>query len=158
MTNIKVELAKKIVDDLDLYAEFIMHEKTGRTTVEAEKALGVSADHILKTLILYASKENKFIGAIILGTDKIDTKKIAKIAKVKKLRFANNDQISNITGFDIGGVPPFAVKNCNDYYIDADVLKKDFVIGAGGDEHFGMKFSPKDLADKIKIKVDKISI
>lgn len=152
MNKINIQRAEKLAKDLEIKAEFILHEKTGKTTEDAEEALGVSPDNILKTLILYASKEKKYIGAIILGSDRLDMKKLAKISEVKKLRFANNDQIQKLTGFAIGGVPPTAIKFCSAMFIDNKVYEKKFVVGAGGDEFCGMKFAPKHFSERLNLK------
>jgi Cys-tRNA(Pro) deacylase len=158
MGNIRIEKAKTMAYQVGLKSDFIMHEKSGKTTEDAVSALGVAADNIIKTLILFASKENKYVGTIILGTDKVDQKKVAKLSKVKKLRFSSPDQIEKLTGFVIGGVPPLAIKFCDECYIDNKVLEKEFVIGAGGDEHCGIKFSPTEFKEKVKIAVSSISL
>lgn len=157
MENSQIEKAKNMVKEIDLDAEFIMHEKSGKTTEEAAVALGVTSDNILKTLILYASNEDKYIGTIILGNNRLDFDKVAELSNVKIVRFAQPDQIEKLTGFKIGGVPPIAVKLCNESFIDEKVVRKSFVIGAGGDEHFGLKFNPSELQEKLNLKVSNIS-
>lgn len=152
MNKHNVERAKKMANDFSLDAEFIIHDETGKTTEDAEKALGISSENILKTLILYASKKDKYVGVIILGSDRLNIKKIAKISNSKKLRFASNEQIEKLTGFSIGGVPPLAINFCSQKYIDNKVCGKEFVIGAGGDEFCGMKFVPKQFLEKIQIE------
>ena len=147
-----IERAKKMAREINLDAEFIIHDETGKTTEDAEKALGISSENILKTLILYASKEEKYVGVIILGSDRLNIKHVAKISNSKKLRFATNEQIEKLTGFSIGGVPPIAINFCSQKYIDNKVCEKEFVIGAGGDEFCGMKIVPKQLIEKISIE------
>lgn len=158
MDKLKINKARQLAKEINLASEFISHEKSGKTTEQAEIALGVGSDSILKTLILYASKEDFFYGAIILGNSKLNIKKLAKLVQVKKLRFANNDQIFNLTGFNIGGVPPLAIKYCKNSFLDKNVLEKQFVIGAGGDEYCGLKFSPKEFVEKTSIVVEELTL
>ena len=62
-----IEKAKELAKEYKLKAEFIIHKESGKTTQQAEDALGVDSSNILKTLILYASKEELFFGAINIG-------------------------------------------------------------------------------------------
>ena len=60
---------------------------SGRTTGNAEKALGVPRKYILKSLLL-KSKHNKYIAAIITGDKRLDLKKLEKISGLKKLKIS----------------------------------------------------------------------
>jgi Cys-tRNA(Pro) deacylase len=157
MTKIKIEKAKEMAAAVGLSAEFIEHEQSGKTTDDAVAALGIPASSILKTLILHSSGDEVFFGVIILGDDRLDFKKVAKLASVKKLRLASPEQIEKLTGFQLGGVPPLAVTFCTKGFIDEKVLQKDVVVGAGGDEHCGMRFVPRDLTRAIDIEVASIA-
>lgn len=148
--------AKSLVEKININAKFIPHDQSGKSTDNAVSALGVSADTIIKTLILYDSKKLLYIGVIILGTDTLDTKKITILSDSKKLSFANEFQIRELTGFKIGGVPPMAVMFCSKAFIDLNVISKDRVIGAGGSEFCGLEFSPKEFITKLSIVVDNV--
>jgi prolyl-tRNA editing enzyme YbaK/EbsC (Cys-tRNA(Pro) deacylase) len=149
----EVEQAKALAHKFDLTADFIAHQESGKTTADAERALGCDASQIIKTLILRASRENQWIGVVILGSDRLDTKAVASAAKMKKLRFADPEEVSKLTGYCIGGVPPMAVSFCNQSFVDRRVITKDFVIGAGGNEFHGMKFSPAEFTSKLNVTI-----
>ena len=148
MVNEKIAVAQRQAQDIALSIEIIYHEKSGKSTDQAVEALGATANMVIKSLVLYASKEDVFVGFIILGTNQLDIKKACRAAGVKKLRFASPEQIGALTGFDIGGVPPTALQRCSALFLDSKVIEQKFVIGAGGDEHCGMKFSPKQFLEK----------
>ena len=154
----QISKAKQLVQDINLDAEFIYHEKSGKTTEDAEIALGIDSSNIIKTLILYDSKNLMYVGAIILGDCKLDVKKLIAISGAKKLSFASDTQISELTGFQIGGVPPLAIRDCGKRYIDNRVLKREFVIGAGGNEFCGLKFSPKEFISKCDIEIGDVAV
>ena len=67
------------------------------------------------------------------------------------------EQVEKLTGFQLGGVPPLAVASCTKAFMDEKVVKKDLVVGAGGDEHCGMRFAPQDLLSVLAIDVVTIS-
>jgi len=152
-----IERTKQLALHVGLSAEFIHHQQSGKTTEDAVVALGIDAGSIIKTLILHASKEDLFIAAVILGSDRLSCHMLASLAGVKSLRFASPEQIEKLTGFELGGVPPLAVKYCNRAFVDSLVVRKDSVVGAGGDDHCGMKFSPEDLLTRLPITVANIS-
>lgn len=157
MNKTGIERAKELADEYGIDAEFIVHEQTGRTTEDAGKALGISVNDILKTLILYDSRNDRYIGVIILGSDRLDFKKLARISDSRKLRFASDEQIEKLTSFAIGGIPPIGIKFCSNSYMDRNVYEKAFVIGAGGDEFCGMQFNPKQLLDKLDVELVEVT-
>lgn len=157
MSKESVDRARLMAQRAGLVVDFLPHSQSGKTTEKAALALGTDAANILKTLILYESEEGIFVAGIILGTNRLALKKLALLSGTKKLRFASPEQILALTGFEIGGVPPLAVSCCSRAFIDQKVLEKDFAIGAGGDDHCGMRFSPKEFAQKMRIVVADIS-
>lgn len=157
MSTQSIERARSMAQETGLAADFLFHAQSGKTTDNAVQALGIDAANILKTLILHANREGIFVAGIILGTDRLDQKKLASLSGVKKLHFASPEQIRTLTGFEIGGVPPLAVSFCSRAFIDQKVLERDFVIGAGGDDHCGMRFCPKEFVRKVHIDIGDIS-
>ncbi|MBV6419572.1 MAG: Proline--tRNA ligase [Ignavibacteriaceae bacterium] len=144
---------KEWVNKNQLVCEFIYHERSGKSTSDAVNALGIDRDMILKTLILYAKKEKIYIGTIIPGNERLNMDKVKTLTLVKNLRFAKNVEIERVTGFSIGGIPPFSVLQCTYSFIDSNVIKKNFVVGAGGSEYCGIKFNPLEFQKIIKISV-----
>ncbi len=141
---------KQILESLDINYELIEHDQNGKTTAEAMVALGITADYILKSL-LFKSKQEKYVCVIVLGDMSVDTKKVEQYFKDQniqgytKLRMARKEEVKNILGYEIGGVPPFAGYKICPVLFDPALLKKTFVIGAGGTAYKGLKFNPKDL-------------
>jgi prolyl-tRNA editing enzyme YbaK/EbsC (Cys-tRNA(Pro) deacylase) len=143
---------KKMAKSLGIKYEFIPHQQAGHTTADAESALQESPDHILKTLIFVNQKTGESVGVILRGDQRLDTQALKKFTGFKNLRFASTDEIKATTGFPKGGVPPMAVQNCDVSVISTDVLTMDYVIGAGGHAHCGIKLVPSELKKIPNIK------
>jgi len=150
-----VELTRKIMEELGFRGEIIPHKDSGRTSEDAAKALGVPINRIIKSL-LFRSKDGRFVGAILLGTSKVDVRKLEKLSGMKKLRLARKEEILAVTGFKAGGVPPIAFKGKFQVFVDEEVFSMDWVIGAGGTEYSGLKFNPIELL-KIGYKRENIA-
>ena len=137
----KLRKMKKLLEELGIRGEIIYHEISGKRTEDAEKALKVSREYILKSL-LFKSK-NKYVAAIVTGNKRVNVRKLEKLSGLKKLRLATPEEIRVFTGFEAGGVPPFVFYKLCPTYVDKEVMEREYVIGAAGSEYCGIKFSPE---------------
>ncbi len=146
-----VERVRNLMDDLGVQGEIIRHEESGSSTEGAAEALEVARTKILKTL-LWVSESEDYIGTVITGDREVDIGKLKNKADVDNLSLADRDKVKEITGFEVGGVPPFALVDRCPVYVDEGVFEQDFVVGAAGSEYAGVKFDPKELK-KLDIEV-----
>lgn len=139
---------ENIASELKLNCEFFYHKETGKTTSDAEKACNLKTNQIIKCLLLKSKEE--YLGVILRGSDRLDLKEIERQFNYKKLRMATSDEVYKMLGYNIGGVPitSFYEKNIL-AKVDNTLLEEELVVGAGGDEHYGMKFNPKEVITKL---------
>lgn len=135
--------AELIISRFGIQGEIIFHEKSGKTTEQAEEALGIHRSHILKCL-LFKSKKS-YLAVIITGDKRVDFKKLKHLSKSKSLRLATPNEVKELTRYKVGSVPPFVVFDICQTFVDLNVMKKSFVIGAAGSEYAGIKFNPEEL-------------
>jgi prolyl-tRNA editing enzyme YbaK/EbsC (Cys-tRNA(Pro) deacylase) len=139
--------AREIAESYGFLCDVFYHEHTGRTTEDAEHALGIGAEGIIKSLLL-VSKKGEYVAAIVRGSDRLDFKRLEQLCGYKKLRMAKPDDISRVLGFEIGGIPPVVFREKGILtYVDTGVVGMDEVVGAGGSPHHGMRFNPRQLVD-----------
>lgn len=156
--NEKITYVRELAQKLNFECDIFYHEVTGRTTEDAEKALGLDSKYIIKCLLL-KSKKDEYVGAIIRGSDRLDFKTLEAISGYKGLRLAKEEDIKKELGFEIGGVPAviFSEKGiCT--FVDPKVLSLDYVVGSGGTPFHGMKFKPSQLTEKLKYHPHQIAI
>ena len=103
--------------------------------------------------MLLKNDKSEYLGVVIDGDQRIDFDKVRECArtggkfKSNKFSFARPDEIKVALGFDIGGVPPFAFYMSGiAAFVDSGVMRKDHVVGAGGNEFSGIRFSPKEFS------------
>ena len=154
----KVKETRNLNERLGFEADIFYHEESGKTTEDAERALGIESRLIIKCLLL-KSKKGDYLGAIVRGSDRVNFKELESLSGYKGLRLAHEIDVKERLGFEIGGVPAviFNEKGIRTY-VDNKVLELEYVVGAGGDEHYGMKFAPRQLTEKLDYIPSNISI
>lgn len=152
--EIRVKKVKRLMMELQVEGEFVHHALSGRTTEGAERALGVSRGKILKCLLFRSG--DRFVAAIVTGERRVDVRKLERVSGFRQLRLARAKEVKQFTGFDVGGIPPFVFHGLCPVFVDTNVMKQEFVVGAAGTEYAGVKFSPKEL-EKIGYLVNDIT-
>jgi prolyl-tRNA editing enzyme YbaK/EbsC (Cys-tRNA(Pro) deacylase) len=116
--------------------EILKLEVPVRTVKEAARAVGVSEDKVVKTIVVNCGGE--FRAYILRGNKRLDLKSLG-------CRLATPEEVLTVTGYPIGGVPP--VLNIP-VFIDEELLNEDYVYGGGGDDHSLLRFKPRVLVEK----------
>jgi Cys-tRNA(Pro) deacylase len=82
--------------------------------------------------ILFQVRDGEFVMVLMAGRDQIDWKKLRQIVKRSRVRMATEEEVLEVTGYRVGTVSPFGVKNQVRTMIDASVLREDEIsIGSG---------------------------
>jgi prolyl-tRNA editing enzyme YbaK/EbsC (Cys-tRNA(Pro) deacylase) len=110
--------------------------KFEESVITSERAASQTNGAIIKSILLIC--DNNPLLCILLGKDKIDFEKIKKELNCKEVRLAKAKEVKEITGYDIGAVPPIAHKQKIRTIVDRKVseLKDDEVIYCGGGSHY----------------------
>lgn len=115
------------------------------TVAAAAAALGVSTDEIIKTLIFFV--RSKPYAVITNGLASVPTKPLADYFGVGKrqIKLARATQVVEITGYPVGGVPPFGHRSTLPMLLDRSVLTYETIYGGGGDDRTMMRIGTKEL-------------
>jgi prolyl-tRNA editing enzyme YbaK/EbsC (Cys-tRNA(Pro) deacylase) len=112
-----------------------------RTVDDAARALGVSRDVIVKTLVVTC--RDATLAIIVPGDRRLDMSKLRSVAR--DCRLAKPYEVKALTGYPVGGVPPVALPSDVKVILDRSLLDRDVVYGGGGDENVLLEFSPRAL-------------
>jgi prolyl-tRNA editing enzyme YbaK/EbsC (Cys-tRNA(Pro) deacylase) len=115
-----------------------------RTAADAAAALGVDLGRIAKSLIFYSVTTNNPILIIASGANRVDKEKVGKYLGFK-IKTAGPDYVLEITGYSVGGVPPFNHKKPIRTLIDKDLLHYDEIWAAAGTPDSLFPISPQKL-------------
>lgn len=139
------------MNDKDLQSYIISHNidaeiltMVGRvhSVDAASKELGIPPERIIKTVVFVV--DDKVILAIVNGTDRASSKRLSAAIGITPPRLASPEEALNLTGFEVGGTPPIAIKNA-DVLIDPRVMELSEVIGGGGTDHHLLRIRPEEI-------------
>jgi Cys-tRNA(Pro) deacylase len=142
---------------LGVLGEIIKTNESARTAQEAADALGVSVGQIVKSLVFKANETAVMV--IASGSNRIDTKKVAKALNLEKVDKADADLVRAATGYAIGGVPPFGLASQMKVLIDPDLAQYEVVWAAAGHPYYVFPTNYQELIElskglTIDIKLD----
>jgi prolyl-tRNA editing enzyme YbaK/EbsC (Cys-tRNA(Pro) deacylase) len=113
-----------------------------RTAEDAANALGTTVGQIVKSLVFLAG--DRPILVLVSGVNRADTAKLQALVDAEITR-ANADDVRRITGYAIGGVPPFGHLTFLTTYLDRDLLQYEEVWAAAGTPNAVFAITPHDL-------------
>lgn len=105
-------------------------DESTHTAQEAADAIGCQLSQIAKS-ILFRAASGKPVMIIASGTNRVDEKKV-KTLLGEKIERASPDFVKEMTGFEVGGVPPVAHATPCVIYLDEDLKAFATVWAAGG--------------------------
>lgn len=101
-----------------------------RTAEDAARAVGCDVAQIVKSLVFMAGDDP--VLALISGANRVDVARLAAALGVPSVRRATADEARAVTGFAIGGVPPFGHATPVSVVMDVDLHEHDVVWAAAG--------------------------
>jgi Cys-tRNA(Pro) deacylase len=116
-----------------------------RTAVEAAEAIGVHVGQIVKSLVF--TVDDRPVLALVGGDRQLDEKKLAAAAGGTVTRRPDADLVRAVTGFPVGGVPPFGHSRAFPVFVDLGLLDHDEVWAAAGTPHVNFPVHPRQLAE-----------
>ena len=82
--------------------------------------------------ILFQVRPEEFVLVLMAGPEQIDWRKLRQLVKRSRVRMATEEEVLEVTGYKVGTVSPFGLKNQIRVMIDASVLKEEEIsIGSG---------------------------
>jgi prolyl-tRNA editing enzyme YbaK/EbsC (Cys-tRNA(Pro) deacylase) len=112
-----------------------------RTVAEAAEAVGAGEAQIAKSIVFVADGDPVIV--VASGEHRIDTEKLAVLLDVAEVRQAGPDEVRSVTGFPVGGVPPFA--HGLPVVLDEALLRHPRVWAAAGDCNSLFAVDPREL-------------
>lgn len=123
----------------------IVLEEDTSTAFLAAQALGTEVGQIAKS-ILFKINETDYFMVVAAGDIRIDNKALKNLVGARA-RMANAEEVLKITGFNIGGVCPFAMNVEVPVYLDESLLRYDVVYAAAGTGNTALPISYQQLLD-----------
>jgi len=139
-----IQRVKDYLAQLSFKLEVIEFQEDTHTSELAAKALGVEAAQIAKSLLFVGKEEGQAALVVTCGDMKVDQKKL-KQELGYKTKFANPEQVMEITGFPPGGVCPFALRKPITIFLDTSMQRFPIVYAAAGTPHSAVPVTVEQL-------------
>jgi prolyl-tRNA editing enzyme YbaK/EbsC (Cys-tRNA(Pro) deacylase) len=129
--------------ELGLAIEPVRFPDGAKTAADAAAAIGVEIGQIVKSLIF--AVDGDVVLAYVSGANRLDESKLAAAAGGSRCGRVDADTVRAVTGYPIGGVPPFGHATPLPVFIDPDLLTHDEVWAAAGTWHDVFPIAPRQL-------------
>lgn len=144
MSSSSVERVQDALRERGLQAEVLELSSSTRTAVDAAATLGCDVAQIAKSLV-FVSADGRHVLVIASGINRVDEKKLAALLG-QPLKRASADQVREMSGFAIGGVPPLAHKQePAAVFVDEDLLTHDVIWAAAGSPNAVVRLTGEEL-------------
>ena len=122
-------------------------ERSTHTAAEAAAAVGAEVGQIVKSLIFVADGANGSRPCLVLasGANTVDTALLANALTEPSIRRATADEARALTGFSIGGIPPFGHTTQIRTLMDPDLGRFEVVWAAAGTANAVFPVAPATL-------------
>ena len=114
-----------------------------RTAEDAARQIGTHVERIVKSLVFVDGAAA--VVALCSGATRVDELKLAAALGLSSLRRATAAEAKELTGYAIGGVPPFAHASACRVVCDRTLLAFDQVWAAAGLPDAVFPIAPADL-------------
>ena len=119
------------LDDLGIPHRVFFHEGIVTSFEQAARERGQHESQVVRS-ILFQIRSGEFLMVLVAGPAQIDWKKLRQLVGRSRVRMATEDEVLELTGYRVGTVSPFGLKNQVKVLIDTSVLKEEEVsIGSG---------------------------
>jgi Cys-tRNA(Pro) deacylase len=116
-----------------------------RTAAEAAAAIGVELGQIVKSLVF--TVDDRPVLALVSGDRQLDEAKLAGLAGGTAAARPDADRVRAVTGFPVGGVPPFGHASALPVFVDDGLLRFHEVWAAAGTPHVNFAVDPQRLVE-----------
>ena len=139
----KIEKVRTYLESKNPHLKIIVLEEDTSTSFLAAQALGTEVGQIAKS-ILFKTKDDDFLMIVSAGDVKIDNKAVRQLIG-SRVRMANAEEVEQITGFSIGGVCPFALRQDVPIFLDESLKRFEVVYAAAGTSNTALPISFAEL-------------
>ena len=122
-------------------------ERSTHTAAEAAAAVGAEVGQIVKSLVFVAEGTNGIRPCLVLasGANTVDITLLANALTEPTIRRATADEARELTGFTIGGIPPFGHPAPLRTVMDPDLGRFEIVWAAAGTANAVFAVTPATL-------------
>jgi Cys-tRNA(Pro) deacylase len=120
------------------------HEKSVESLEQAAADRDQKPEQIVRS-ILFQIRPGEFVMVLAAGPAQVDWKTLRQFVGRSRIRMATEEEVLEVTGYRVGTVSPFGLKNPVRVLIDASVLKEEEISTGSGVRNVAILLKSADL-------------
>lgn len=145
------------IQENDCWYETFEHEPVLTSEEAAKTRPEYTLSQGAKAMIVRIKKsesDKKFVMLVLPGDTRFDSNKVKSIFDVRDIRFATENEISDITdGVQIGGIPPFGNLFGIEVVADPKLFENEKIVFNAGDRRFSIAMKSEDYKNIVNPQV-----
>jgi Cys-tRNA(Pro) deacylase len=127
------------------------------TVNDVVRLAGVKTQEICKTILLIGKKSKRPVIVIVPGDKRVNIASVELIVN-EKLRLARKDEIKQITGYELGALPPYGHKKKIRTIVDKLLIMQPKINFSAGIHNLGVEINSRDFSRVVDFEIGDISI
>ena len=140
--------ASVALEALGIPHRLFIHEGSVTSFEQAASDRGQRESQVVRS-ILFQIRPEEFLLVLVAGPAQIDWKKLRQLVGRSRIRMATEGEVLGITGYRVGTVSPFGLKNQVRVLIDTSVLNEEEVSIGSGVRNTAIIINTTDLRDAL---------
>jgi len=135
------------VDRLGLRYEVMDCDPAAADTAVFCERYGIPPERSANTILVASKKEpRRYVACVVTAVQRLDVNhRVRAEMGVPRVSFASAEEARALTGMEVGGVTPFALPANVEVWVDAQVMKPDWIVVGGGGRSIKLKLAPAEL-------------
>ncbi|MEX2143177.1 MAG: YbaK/EbsC family protein [Anaerolineales bacterium] len=143
-TNPTAAKFQRLLQELGLSGQVVEFNETTRTAADAAAAISCEVGQIVKSLVFKTNDGHQAVVVYTSGAHRVDEARLAALVG-EPLGKADADFVRSVTGYAIGGVPPFGFARLPFTFVDQSLLAYETIWAAAGTQNAVFPLTPADL-------------
>ena len=129
---------------LNIPHQVFRHEGPLRSLEQAAAERDQRPGQIVRS-ILFQIRAGEFLMVLVAGPAQIDWRRLRQLVSRSRVRMATEEEVLEVTGYRVGTVSPFGMKNQVRVLVDASVLREEEVSLGSGVRNIAIIMKSADL-------------
>ena len=136
--------ASVALDELHIQHQVFRHENPVFSLEQAASERNQRPEQVVRS-ILFQIRPEEFVMVLVAGPAQVDWRKLRQLVKRSRIRMATEEEVLEVTGYRIGTVSPFGLKNPVRILVDESVLKEEEISTGSGIRNVAIILKSADL-------------
>lgn len=141
--------ASLALENMNIPHQVFRHENPLMSFEQAAAERNQRPEQIVRS-ILFQVRPEEFVMVLVAGREQVDWKKLRQLVGRSRIRMATEEEVMDVTGYRIGTVSPFGLKNPVRVLIDESVLREEEVSTGSGTRQIAIIMKSADLRQALE--------